>query len=138
MVKLVAFFIDTLRSAGQSPAFAKTRADARYKEYTERLAGLDTELAKLRADIERSAEEDKKRILADAGEAADRLRADAETLVRQHAEQLERNVRAEVVEAAIQTAEKVLRDTIKGDDQQRLADGYREKVAGMGPGGRPS
>ena len=123
----------TMREA----AAAKSKAEARYKEYTDRLAGLDAELAKLREDIERSAEEDKQRILADAQASADRLRADAETLVKQHAEALERKVRAEVVESAISTAEKVLRDTIKADDQQRLAEAYRRDVV-TDQGGRPA
>lgn len=113
-----------MREAGE----AKARAEARYQEYTQRLAGLDRELMKLKSDIERAAEEDKQRILADAEEASARLRRDTETLVRQHAEALERQVRAEVVAAAVTTAERVLRESIGPDDQRRLADAYRERM----------
>jgi F0F1-type ATP synthase membrane subunit b/b' len=82
---------------------AKAAADARHAEYTARLAQLDQELARLRADIQRAAE--------------------------QHAEALERQVRREVVDAAVTTAERVLRESIQSDDQRRLADSYREQVA---------
>jgi F-type H+-transporting ATPase subunit b len=108
---------------------AKTAADARHAEYTARLAQLDQELARLRADIQRAAEDDQKSILAEAEHASARLKQDTETLVRQHAEALERQVRREVVDAAVTAAERVLRESIQSDDQRRLADSYREDVA---------
>lgn len=116
---------DAIREASA----AKAQAQARYDEYTARLAQLDQELARLRADIERAAEEDRKHILQEAQHASARLKSDTETLVRQHAEALERQVRGEVVTAAVAAAERVLRESIQPTDQQRLADAYREDVA---------
>ena len=117
-----------MEQAMREAAEAKARAQAKFEEYTTRLSHLDQELARLRADIERAAEDDRRRILAEAEAAAARLKRDTETLVRQHAEALERQVRREVVEAAISAAERVLRDTIQSDDQRRLADGYRQDI----------
>ncbi|TPW00674.1 MAG: F-type H+-transporting ATPase subunit b [Alphaproteobacteria bacterium] len=105
---------DAIREASA----AKAQAQARYDEYTARLAQLDQELARLRADI-----------LQEAQHASARLKSDTETLVRQHAEALERQVRGEVVTAAVAAAERVLRESIQPTDQQRLADAYREDVA---------
>lgn len=116
---------DAIREA----AAAKAQAQARYEEYSARLAQLDQELARLRSDIERAAEEDRQHILQEAEQAATRLKRDTETLVRQHAEALERQVRGEVVTAAVAAAERVLRESIQPDDQRRLADAYREEVA---------
>jgi F-type H+-transporting ATPase subunit b len=118
-----------MEQAMREAAEAKAQAQARYEEYTARLAQLDRELAKLRTDIERAAEEDRQRILADAEHAAARMQRDTETLVRQHAEALERNIRREVVEAAMTAAERVLRESIGLEDQRRLAEAYREDVA---------
>lgn len=130
--KPVGAFLGTRRSemedAIREAAAAKAQAQARYEEYTARLAQLDQELARLRADIERAAEEDRKQILAEAQHAATRLKSDTETLVRQHADALERQVRGEVVTAAVAAAERVLRESIQPADQQRLADAYREDV----------
>lgn len=135
--KPVQAFLSTRRSAMEEAmreaAEAKAKAEAKYQEYTARLAGLDQELAKLRADIERGAEEDKKRILGETEEATARLRRDTETLVRQHAEGLERRIRAEVVEAAIGSAERLLRERVGSEDQRRLAETYREQVAALAP-----
>jgi F-type H+-transporting ATPase subunit b len=117
-----------MEEAMRSAAEAKAKAQARYEEYTTRLAQLDQELAKLRADIERAAEEDRRHILAEAEHATARLKRDTETLVRQHAEALERQVRREVVEVAVATAERVLRESIQQNDQQRLAEAYRDEV----------
>jgi len=129
-------FLATRRSdvetAMREAAAAKAKAEAQFEEYTRRIEGLDAELAKLRADIERGAEEDKKRIMAEAEEATARLKRDTETLIRQHAEGLERQIRTEVVEAAIATAERVLREKVGGEDQRKLADAYREQIASLG------
>lgn len=130
-------FLATRRSAMEEAirdaAAAKAKAEARYQEYTDRLAGLDQELAKLRADIARGAEDDKKRILAEAEETAARLRRDTETLIRQHAEGLERRIRAEVVEAAMSSAERLLRERVGSDDQRRLADTYHAEISALAP-----
>jgi F-type H+-transporting ATPase subunit b len=115
---------DAIREA----TLAKAQAQARYEEYSARLAQLDHELARLRADIERAAEEDRRRILEETEQASARMKRDTETLVRQHAEALERQVRGEVVDAAVAAAERVVRESIQADDQRRLADAYRDEV----------
>jgi F-type H+-transporting ATPase subunit b len=113
-------------------AEAKAKAEAVHKEYTARLAQLDTELKKLRDDIARSAEEDKKQIIADAEETARRLRGETEALIDQHRKGLTADVRREVVEAAVAAAEQALRGAVTPGDQQRLADVYAQRVATTG------
>ena len=110
-------------------AEAKAKAEAVHKEYTARLAQLDTELKKLRDDIARSAEEDKQQIIADAEETARRLRGETEALIDQHRKALTADVRREVVEAAVAAAEQALRGAVTPGDQQRLADVYAQRVA---------
>lgn len=107
----------------------KAKAEARYKEYNERLAGLDQELKKLKDDIARGAEEDKKKIMAAAEESARRLKAETESLIEQHAQALGTSVRREVVAAAVDAAEEVLKKQIGAHDQQRLADDFKQRVA---------
>jgi F-type H+-transporting ATPase subunit b len=107
---------------------AKQKADARFNEYTERLKTLDHELDKLRADIERSAAEDKQRIMAEAQETTRRLRRDTESLIEQHARTLTATVRDEMVEAAVAAAETLLRQALTEADQQRLAQGFNQEV----------
>jgi F-type H+-transporting ATPase subunit b len=125
-----------MQGAIQEAAEMRQKAEALHREYTERLAQLDAELKKLREDIARSAEEDKQRIAADAEETARRLRSETEGLIDQHAKALSAGIRREVVEAAAAAAEQMLRSALNEGDQQRLADGFRQNLAGKPGDGR--
>lgn len=116
----------------------RAKAEALHKEYSERLAQLDKDLQKLRDDIARAAEDDKKQIVADAEENARRLRQETEGLIEQHAKALQAGVRREVVEAATHAAEQILRGSLTESDQQRLAEGYKTELAGSNAPDTPS
>jgi F-type H+-transporting ATPase subunit b len=118
-----------MKQAIDEAAAMKAKAEARYKEYTERLGQLDQELEKLKADIARGAEEDKKRILLEAEEAAQRMRKETEALVDQHAQALSSELRREMVEAATRSARQVLQAGISADDQRRLAEDFRTAIS---------
>jgi len=132
-------FLSTRRRAMQQAineaAEAKAKAEAKLKEYTDRLAQLDSEMAKLRADLMAAAEEDKKRIVAEAEEAARRMKVETDALIDQHAKALSAQVRRELVDGAIATAERLLREKITAADQQQLADAFRQQVATKNVGG---
>lgn len=108
----------------------RKKAEALHQEYTARLAQLDAELGKLRQDIARAAEDDKKQIVADAEETARRLRRETESLIEQHAQKLSAGVRREVVEASVNAAEQILRSALNPSDQQRLADVFKQEIKG--------
>lgn len=126
-------FLKVRRSAMEvamaEAAEMKAKAETRYTEYTERLGRLNDEVAKLKADIERAAEEDKKRILADADEAARRMRKETEALIEQHAQALSAQVRRDVVEAAVRAAQETLAAGVSAADQERLAEDFRKRVS---------
>jgi F-type H+-transporting ATPase subunit b len=117
-----------MEQAMAEAAAAKQKAEAKYNEYNERLRTLDRELEKLRTDIERAAQEDKQRIMADAEEAARRLRRETESLIDQHAKALGASVRHEMVDAAVSAAEKLLRDKLTETDQQRLLQEFNQQL----------
>jgi F-type H+-transporting ATPase subunit b len=133
---LRAFLVGRRHEIEQAMAEAsamKQKAEAKYKEYTDRLATLDQELAKLRSDIERSAEEDKRKIVADAEDTARRLKRETESLIEQHAKALTSTVRNEMVGAAVAAAEKLLRQALTDADQQRLAQTYSQEIEAERP-----
>jgi F-type H+-transporting ATPase subunit b len=111
-------------------AEAKAKAEAKLKEYTDRLSQLDSEMAKLRADLVAAGEDDKKRIVADAEETARRMKIETDALIDQHAKALSAQVRRELVDGAIATAERLLREKITAADQQQLADEFRKEISG--------
>ncbi|MGD8861474.1 MAG: ATP synthase F0 subunit B [Myxococcales bacterium] len=121
-----------MEEAMKEASAMKEKAEARYREYTERMATLDTELKKLKSDIERAAEEDKQKIMAQAEEEARRVKADTETLIEQYAQKLSSDVRHEVVEAAVAAAEDVLKRAVNAGDQQRLAEQFKDRVSQRG------
>ena len=114
----------------------KAKAQVKYDEYSRRLETLDEELAKLRSDIETAADAEKKKIVADAEQAATRLKQDTEALIERQLEELNRQVTREVVEAAVSTAEQVVREAMNADDQRRLAEQFVKKVGETGKQGR--
>jgi F0F1-type ATP synthase membrane subunit b/b' len=117
----------------------KAKAEAKHQEYTARLATLDAELAKLKSDLENAAAADSKRITAEAQEAAARAKVETQSLIEQHAQALANEVRREVVEAAVLAAQQVIAGSVNSDDQQKLADGFRQRIETLATkAGRPS
>lgn len=110
-------------------AEVKAKAQAVYNEYTERMKTLDQELNKLRSDIAAAAAQDRARIVADAEETAQRVKVETEALVARQAEQLEAEIRREVVEAAVDAAERAVREALTAEDQRRLADAFAKELA---------
>ena len=113
----------------------KAKAEAKFKEYNDRIAQLDDELKQLRADIERGAQEDKQRIVAEAQQSAQNAKRETEALIDQHSKALQNAVRGELVEAALARAEGLLKQSVTDSDQQRLADSYKQRVAESPRGG---
>ena len=113
-------------------AEVKAKAEAVFKEYSDRLKTMDADMEQLRRDIQEAAEADKKRILAEAEETTARLRKDTEALIEQHARELGDSVRLELVQAAMAAAEDMLRKALSPEDQLRLARQFQKDLGQTG------
>lgn len=113
----------------------KTRAEAeaRYKEYSERLDHLDKELARLREEMTNVAQAERQRIVADAEERAARLGRESDFLLGQELKQVRKDLERDLAVAAVAAAEEVLRRVTTSDDQSRLAETY---LAALGEDGK--
>jgi F-type H+-transporting ATPase subunit b len=107
----------------------KRAAEAAFAMYTERMRSLDSELSKLRKDVAEAAERDRARIVAEANETVARLKLETENLIQRQAEQLETQIRREVVTAAAAAAEKAVRELTTPEDQQRLANAFVRELS---------
>ena len=107
----------------------KAEAEAKHAEYTERLAHLDEELAKLRQEMIQAGEAERDRIIAEAESRAARMRRDAQFVVDQQMKQLKKDLTREAIEAAVKAAEEVLTAQTGAADQERLAKAYLGDVA---------
>jgi len=130
--KGIAEFLKTRRATMEASineaAAIKAKAEAKHQEYTARLATLDAEMNKLKTDLEAAAVAESKRITAEAEENAKRARVETESLIEQHAQALAAEVRREVVEAAVLAAQQVIAQSVNAGDQQKLADGFRQRI----------
>jgi F-type H+-transporting ATPase subunit b len=106
----------------------KAEAEAKYREYSARLAQLDSEVGKLRAEIREAADKEKTRILEDADNRVRRLKQETERLIEQQMKELYSSVMQEVIDTAVTSAEAVLREKLNAQDQQRLARDYLVQI----------
>jgi len=126
-------FLQTRRDAIQTSLTEaeriKAEAEAKHRQYSERLNQLDKELASLRADMIKAGEQERDRIVAEAEVKAARLRHDAEFVIEQKLKQLRIDLTKEAVEVAINAAEALIRQQATPADQQRLAQEYLVHLA---------
>jgi len=104
----------------------QAEADALRAEYEDRLAQLDDEMGRLRAELRAAGEAEKERLVQDAEAKAARIRKETSFLIEQRLKVVQQTLTTEAVEMAITAAEQVLRDKVSKDDQLRVATNYLE------------
>ncbi len=106
----------------------KQEAEARHAEYQSRLERLDQELAQIRAEMVKAGEAERDRIVSDAEQTAARIRKDTRFLIEQQMKQLRKDIRAEAITTAIDSAQSLLTQSAGPSDQRRLADAYLARL----------
>jgi len=136
--KPLASFLEGRKSAIErgisEAAEAKRKAEAVHHTYSERLKTLDAELAKLRQDVAAAAERERSRIVTEANETVARLKAETQALIERQGEQLQIQIRREVVAAAAAAAEKAVREQSTPEDHVRLAEAFVRELSKVGNG----
>lgn len=121
---------DTVAKELAEASKIKAEAEARAREYDEKLAQLETELQRIKADIVKAGEADRARIVKEAEEKAERMKKDAQFLLDQELKQLRNDMLAFTAEAAVAAAEAVLATKVTAADHERLTAEYLDEVAG--------
>jgi F-type H+-transporting ATPase subunit b len=125
----------TIKHDIEQAAALHREAEAKLAEYQGKLGALDREIEALLASVRTEAEADKTRIIRAAEEQALRLKAEAERQIENELLRVRRELKGEVVSAAVSAAQSLLAAGVKADDQARLAERF---VADMESGRRPS
>lgn len=99
-------------------------AEAMHQEYSEKLAQLSDEISEMKADFVRAGETERDRIVAEAREKGERMRADARASIEQEIKSLRDALHREVALAAAAAAEETVRRSMTPADHGRLADDY--------------
>jgi F0F1-type ATP synthase membrane subunit b/b' len=114
---------------------AKQKFDAQER----RVAELEKEIAALRESMRQDAAHEQARMLEAAQERGKQMQKEMRTQIDEQVKVAEAQLRAEVANASVKSAEELVRKAVNFDDERRLA---REFVAGFdepsGPGGEVS
>ncbi len=106
----------------------KLEAETKLAEYNEKLAHLEKEAEKIVADYIKQGQEAKVRILKEAESAAEKLKVQAQRNIDHEFGQAKLKLEAEIFEKALLEAEKIIKEKITVQDQDKIVDEYLERV----------
>ena len=100
----------------------KAQAQSRLSELETKLSHVDEEIELLKAEMQRTSELERERILQEAEERRNRMERDASRLIETELEGAKDQLRREVVKAALEQASQAVKRELTGQDQQSLFD----------------
>ncbi len=115
---------DSIKSALDEAAKLRDQAQQKLTEYETRIKDVDAEVKKLVDGIRADAEADKKRILEAASVQAAQMKKDAEARIAAEIELARHQLTKEVTAAAAGATEKLLREKVTSDDQNKLVNTF--------------
>lgn len=101
------------------------------EEYKEKMAGMEKELERMRAELKKSADAETEKVVAGADRMATAMVEAAKVSAEQELRKAKIVLRNEAVEMAVQLAESLIREKINEEDRKRIAEDYLVKVGGM-------
>jgi F-type H+-transporting ATPase subunit b len=107
---------------------ARDAAEAKAREYQEKLAKAAAEIETIYAAIRREGELERDRILASAKEMAAKIEQEADAKAATAVARACVELRAEAARLALKLAEELLTKNVTAADQKRLVDEYMQKV----------
>lgn len=121
---------ESMASRLEEAAKREAAAEAKLKEYEERLANLDKEIEKVTASYEKQAEADRERLESETEAALARLAKESEVTIDQETRKAERTIRSVAVEATLEAAERKINERIDASDHGRLTEMYVSNLEG--------
>ncbi len=106
----------------------KEEAAARFKEYEQKLSGMDEEAKKILENFVAQGKKERDTIIEQAKAAAERIKAQAEFYVQQELAKAKVELQKEVADMAVKMAEEIIRKNLTEQDQTRLISEYLERV----------
>jgi F-type H+-transporting ATPase subunit b len=102
----------------------KQEAAGQLAHYEAKLARIDADIERIRAEMKESAEAERQRILEETRKRCARLEAEARALIVQELKAAKEGLHIEVVGAALRGAERLLSESVTAADHERLSDEY--------------
>lgn len=109
----------------------RLKAEEELKEYQKKLAGMEDELEKMRAELKKVGAAESEKVVANAERLAESMVEAAKVTADQEVRKAKASLKAEAVELAVELAEALVREKINEGDHKRLIEEYLDKVGGM-------
>lgn len=106
----------------------RDEAEASYREFEARLAGMEQEMERIVEKAIAQAQQEKERILVDADRAAEEIKRQAEAAVQAEIENAKRYLRETIAEQAAAMAEELIVKNLTPADQVAITEQYLERV----------
>jgi F-type H+-transporting ATPase subunit b len=119
---------DSIQKGVQEAQEAKAEAERIYREYQEKLAGLDDELKVIEERARLEGERESERMRQETEELVAKLQQQARRMAEQEIAGAKRQLRREAAEVALETAEKLVKENISDAARQRMVENYLDKV----------
>jgi len=107
---------------------AKAAAEAKHKEYSDKLAKATEEIAGITEAIRREGELERDKIIAAAKDMADKIEREADNKAAGVVAKARIELREEASRLAVELAEDMLKKQVSADDQKRLVEEYMQKM----------
>jgi len=112
----------TIVQGMQEAQKARDESAERLRGYEDKLAKIDSEIERIKAEMLKAGEQERDRILAEAVERRSRMERDARRLIETELESIKESLRHDVVQVALRAAKKSIESQVATTDQQRLFD----------------
>jgi F-type H+-transporting ATPase subunit b len=119
----------TIRRELEEAARLHKEAGEKLAQIDGKLRNLDLEIAGIKEAVRKDAEEERKRIIANAEAEAQRIVQQTDELLKRELRNAQRRLEVEAVDSAIRAAEKLIRQTLTDEDRKRLNDEYYKQLA---------
>lgn len=120
---------DDIKRAIEEARVAKEEAEAKKREYEDRLRALDEEVAALKKDFEDRGKAELSRLEEAGKRAAERIKKDAEDTIAAEMERAQEGLKAEAAKLALELAEQTIKKAITDQDEKRLRESFLSQLA---------
>ncbi len=110
---------------------AKEEAEKKVKDISKKIENLAAEAAEMEETLKKEGEVERDRIIEAANLAAEKIKVQAEFTVEQELKKAIAAIREETAGAALEVAEKMLKEKVKPTDQKKLVEDYMGSLRGL-------
>lgn len=122
---------DEIRGSLDQASKKESEAQKVFGEWEKKLEAMSQEIRDLHETIRREGEEERQKIVERAQEEGERVRKQAQIIAEHEVKKARMALKKEMVDLSLEMAEKLLREKIQPQDQERLVHEYIGRMRGV-------